>query len=322
MENSTKLLQRQASALAARRAGVVEADDAALADLPAASLWLHADDFTVAADQWRLLPEVAEDTDLLILPLPKAADRMTLLLRHLAGVIRKPLPLWLVGPAKGGIRGGVTRLKGFADDIQLLDSARHCKLYEAQLRPGPPLSLAEQAAVIEVRGARVTSYPGVFSHGRLDEGSDLLLDALEAADVGGGKALDIGCGAGVLTVWLARAGCRVQALDPSATAVAAARATLADNGLSAEIQGGDLFDGITGRFDLLVTNPPFHDGRERTTQITRRLIRQAPEHLQADGELWLVANRELPYAQWLDDAFRQVTVVRETNRFRVYRARR
>ena len=50
MENSTKLLQRQASALAARRAGVVEADDAALADLPAASLWLHADDFTVAGN--------------------------------------------------------------------------------------------------------------------------------------------------------------------------------------------------------------------------------------------------------------------------------
>ena len=104
--------------------------------------------------------------------------------------------------------------------------------------------------------------------------------------------------------------------------MAAARATLDRNQLQGKVVGGDLYGGVEGRYRTLVTNPPFHDGRDRTTSITRRLIEQAPGHLQEDGEFWMVANRELPYVQWLDAAFRHVQVVSETNRFRVYRALR
>ncbi len=71
---------------------------------------------------------------------------------------------------------------------------------------------------------------------------------------------------------------------------------------------------------MIVTNPPFHERRQRTTDITRRLIEEAPAFLKDGGEMWMVANRELPYVQWLDAAFQHVQVAAETNRFRVYRA--
>lgn len=202
-----------------------------------------------------------------------------------------------------------------------MDSARHCKVYRGALRPGPELSLEQVESVVRVDDLDVISYPGVFSHGRLDEGTALLLQALaEAAPRG--KALDMGCGCGVITAALAHAGCNVTGTDVSATAVAAASSTLNRNHLQGTVVGGDLYGGVAGRYQTLVTNPPFHDGRDRTMSITRRLIEQAPRHLEEDGEFWMVANRELPYVQWLDAAFRHVQVVSETNRFRVYRALR
>ena len=321
MENSTRLLWRQEESLAGRRVLVVDANDPELADLPAEQVYLHADDYTVGAHQWAPLPTLPEDTDLVILPLPKSSERLELLLRGLAGSVEEPLAVWLVGPAKGGIRGGVTRLSRHADAVTLVDSARHCKVYRGALRPGPALSLEQVESVVRVDDLDVISYPGVFSHGRLDEGTALLLQALaEAAPRG--KALDMGCGCGVITAALAHAGCNVTGTDVSATAVAAACSTLNRNHLQGKVVGGDLYGGVEGRYQTLVTNPPFHDGRDRTMSITRRLIEQAPRHLEEHGEFWMVANRELPYVQWLDAAFRHVQVVSETNRFRVYRALR
>lgn len=321
MQNSTRLLWRQEQALAGRRILVADADDADLAALPAASVTLQRDDLTVAAGDWMPLPALDDETDLVILPLPKSAERLELLLGVLAGERAAPLEVWLVGPAKGGIRGGVTRLKRHADDVTLVDSARHCKLYRAWLRPGPPLTLEQVRSLIAGEALTLVSYPGVFSHGRLDEGTTMLLDALAPASLSG-AVLDLGCGNGVLSAWLARRGCRVTGCDVSATAVAAATATLALNGLGGRIVGSDVFSGISGRFRAIITNPPFHDGRERTMAITRRLIAEAPAHLESNGSLWLVANRELPYAQWLDESFARVSVVSESNRFRVYRAER
>ena len=85
MENSTRLLWRQEESLAGRRVLVVDANDPELADLPAEQVYLHADDYTVGAHQWAPLPTLPEDTDLVILPLPKSSERLELLLRGLAG---------------------------------------------------------------------------------------------------------------------------------------------------------------------------------------------------------------------------------------------
>lgn len=346
MENSTQLLWRQESALAGRQVLVVDADDPALAGLPVEKQHTHADDINMGAQQWAPLPQLPDDVDLAILPLPKAAERLELLLRSLAGATQTPLEIWLVGPAKGGIRGGVTRLEKYADQVALVDSARHCKLYRGWLRPGPALTLADVETVITVAGMEIVSYPGVFGHGRLDEGSALLLEVLGKAELNG-PVLDIGCGSGVLSAALARRGCRLEAVDVSATAVAATLATLERNGLHGQVGGGDLYAsrqpdigrsdvGQYGsalkdadkrgkkprRFQAIITNPPFHDGRVRTMDTTHRLIQGAPDRLCDDGVLWMVANRELPYAKWLNDGFRQVTVAAENNRFRVYRASR
>ena len=320
MENTTQLLLRQAGALSGRQVLVVDADDPALKNLDAdAQVHLHADDFTVGAQQWAAAPTVPPEVDLLVLPLPKSIERLRFLLNWLAGEISQPVELWLIGPAKGGIRGALKHMQSYVDDAVLVDSARHCKLYSGQLQPGETQTLAAWGQAIPVGDLEIVSYPGVFSHGRLDEGTRLLLELMAAHRLPGpGSMIDMGCGAGVISASLASQGWKVQAVDVSACAVAATTASLVRNGLQGRVIGGDLFSPISGRVDMIVTNPPFHDRRQRTTDITRRLIAEAPAYLNKEGEMWLVANRELPYAQWLDEAFSHVQVAGETTRFRVY----
>jgi 16S rRNA (guanine1207-N2)-methyltransferase len=320
MENTTRLLQRHDNVLAVSHVLLAEADDAALSALPARSLTLSSDDSSLPGRQPHWLPVLPGKTDLLVVVLPKSRERLRLILASLAGQIKQPTPIWLVGPATGGIKGGATDLTDYADAVTLEDSARHCKLYSGRLRPAP-FSLAQHSRHWQHDGIQVVSYPGVFSHGRLDDGSALLLESLATLSLSG-SVLDIGCGAGILSAVLSRAGLQVTAVDVSATAVAATTATLQANQLAARVQCSDLYSAVSGRFDLIVSNPPFHDGLQRTTAISERLIREAPHYLRDNGRLLLVANQGLPYGDWLKQAFRQVEVLAENRRFRVWQGRR
>ncbi|MBS7676150.1 methyltransferase, partial [Vibrio cholerae] len=82
---------------------------------------------------------------------------------------------------------------------------------------------------------KVVSLPGVFSHGRLDRGTELLLEHLDKLP--SGNLLDFGCGAGVLGAAVKRRYPHntVTMLDVDAFAAASSRLTLAANGLEAEV---------------------------------------------------------------------------------------
>ena len=59
MENTTQLLLRQVDALSGRQVLVVDANDPALKRLDVeADIHLHADDFTIGAQQWAAAPTV------------------------------------------------------------------------------------------------------------------------------------------------------------------------------------------------------------------------------------------------------------------------
>jgi 16S rRNA (guanine1207-N2)-methyltransferase len=74
--------------------------------------------------------------------------------------------------------------------------------------------------------------------------------------------------------------------------------------------------------DLIVTNPPFHTGKATDYELSQRLIREAPRFLKPGGQLWLVANRFLPYPDLLDSAFGSFSRRAETGKFTVYQALR
>ncbi|RVS20619.1 16S rRNA (guanine(1207)-N(2))-methyltransferase RsmC [Enterobacter hormaechei] len=72
-------------------------------------------------------------------------------------------------------------------------------------------------------------------------------------------------------------------------------------------------------FDMIISNPPFHDGMETSLEAAQTLIRGATRHLNSGGELRIVANAFLAYPKVLDETFGFHEVIAQTGRFKVYR---
>jgi SAM-dependent methyltransferase len=77
----------------------------------------------------------------------------------------------------------------------------------------------------------------------------ILVDAVAA--VGRGRALDVGCGAGVFSVWLAEQGMDVTGIDLFPEAVAMGEARAREHGVGVNFITGDLFEFQAQPFDLV-----------------------------------------------------------------------
>jgi len=255
--------------------------------------------------------------------LPKSRELTDYLLGALAARLAGR-ELFLVGEKRAGIERAAKQLAVFGQ-ARKLDSARHCQLWQVRVEQAPPAphleSLAQRYQLQLSDGPlTVISLPGVFSHGRLDIGSALLLEHLEQLPTG--HLLDFGCGAGVLGAALKRRypDSRVSLLDVDAFAVASSRLTLAANGLQAEVLSGDGIDAAPFELSAILSNPPFHQGVHTHYQATEQLLRQAARHLKPRGELRLVANSFLKYPPLIEQYLGPCQTLAEAKGFRIYRA--
>ncbi|MDH4569374.1 class I SAM-dependent methyltransferase [Pseudomonas sp. BN414] len=260
-----------------------------------------------------------------VLFLPKSRELADYLLAALAA----RLPggeLFLVGEKRGGIERAAKQLAAFGKPRKL-DSARHCQLWQVHIEQAPAApdleTLAQHYSLDLADGPlEVVSLPGVFSHGRLDRGSALLLQQLEGLP--NGHLLDFGCGAGVLGAWLKRhyPQSQLTLLDVDAFAVASSRLTLIANGLEGDVIATDGIHGAPADLTAIISNPPFHQGVHTDYQASEDLLREARNHLLPGGELRIVANSFLKYPPLIEYHLGPCQTLAEGDGFRIYRARR
>jgi 16S rRNA (guanine1207-N2)-methyltransferase len=79
---------------------------------------------------------------------------------------------------------------------------------------------------------------------------------------------------------------------------------------------------VEKKYELIVMNPPFHQGRAAEPSIGQAMIRQAASALKSGGRLLLVHNRGLPYEQVLKAGFSEVEEIAAAGGFRVIAASR
>ncbi len=98
---------------------------------------------------------------------------------------------------------------------------------------------------------RLEGHPEVYPPA---EDTFLVADAIGPAS---GRALDMGTGSGLLAILCAQNGASVLATDLNPHALRLARRNATLNGLRVEVLKADFFDGVRGRFDLAIFNPPY-----------------------------------------------------------------
>jgi len=270
--------------------------------------------FSLVAEQ----SDVA-NCDTLIYYWPKNKPEAQFQLMNLLSLLPVGTDIFVVGENRSGVRSAEQMLADYAP-LNKVDSARRCGLYFGRLEKQPVFDADKFWGEYSVDGLTVKTLPGVFSRDGLDVGSQLLLSTLTPHTKG--KVLDVGCGAGVLSVAFARHSpkIRLTLCDVSAPAVEASRATPAANCVEGEVFASNVFSEVKGRFDMIISNPPFHDGMQTSLDAAQTLIRGAVRHLNSGGELRIVANAFLPYPDVLDETFGFHEVIAQTGRFKVYRA--
>jgi 16S rRNA (guanine1207-N2)-methyltransferase len=77
------------------------------------------------------------------------------------------------------------------------------------------------------------------------------------------------------------------------------------NGLAqCRVIASDLYADLgDAKYDLILSNPPFHSGHTVDTQAAEALIKGSWEHLTGSGRLRIVANRFLPYDKLIKATF-------------------
>ncbi len=263
----------------------------------------------------------------IILFLPREKERLELLLHFLAAGMPTHGVLWLVGENQSGIRSAARRLQKFFGTTAKMDTARHCALFRAsQPAPATPFQVQDYQEQWLLGSApdelRMVSLPGAFAHGRLDRGTELLLQVLHSQKGDKqphGRVLDFACGIGVIGLTLLQIDptLNLTLLDNSALALESARLSLQANGLQARVLAADGLSGIDERYDWIVSNPPFHRGVATNFDVAQRFFAQAPSALTRQGKLMLVCNRHLPYEGWLADHFATVETPASRNDFKI-----
>jgi 16S rRNA (guanine1207-N2)-methyltransferase len=213
-------------------------------------------------------------------------------------------------------------------ELERGDAGLHIYHFRKSAPAAESIAAGDYHTVYEIaawEGATLLSKQGIFAWDRIDDGSQLLLEqlptALKGKDVSQLSALDLGCGYGLLALALAQAGvARVIATDNNAAAIAATTLNLAQFSPPEGVQVvlDDCASTLRERVDLLVCNPPFHQGFSVDSTLTDRFLAATKRLLKSKGQALFVVNGFIPLERKAEDSFKVETLAND-RRFKVLR---
>jgi 16S rRNA (guanine1207-N2)-methyltransferase len=252
---------------------------------------------------WTVVAETA-DTGFAaaVVFVPRARAEARALVAEAAGRVVAGGPIWLDGAKTDGIDSLLKDVRARADLSPPLSKA-HGKV--AMLaNPGRDV-FADWAAAATHPAPGFVALPGCFSASGVDTGSAALAAVLPR-DLRG-RVADLGAGWGWLSAEILQSP-KVSALhlvEAEWAALQSARANVTDP--RAEFHWADVRAGVRlPPLDVVVMNPPFHVGRAGDPSLGAAFIRAAAGLLVPSGQLYMVANRHLPYEEILRQAFGEV----------------
>lgn len=262
--------------------------------------------------------------DVAVVRLSTNKDQMKMMLSLLNGVLKENAPIWVVGCNDEGIKSFPKTAERFMNDVETIDIRKRARLLNGT-RTSETTSFEEwiHNHSIELDGNSVEwkSVPGVFAKGQLDVGTQFLLDVLAAYPIKRTHQLaDFACGTGVIARWLADRfpESQLDAMDADSWAMEMTK-------INAPTATHRLMDGWTGmprdcRYDLVISNPPVHIGKEQDFTVLEGLIRDVKDRLHYRGQLLMVTQHHIPVQRIAtENEYRICEVVEHNKGYKVWR---
>jgi release factor glutamine methyltransferase len=167
-------------------------------------------------------------------------------------------------------------------------------------------------ALERVNGRPFVVLPQVFNPGLFASGPWLasLIEERDHLLMPGARVLDLGTGSGVGAISAAGKASQVVASDINPHAVRCAQINVLLNGVEqrVEVLQADLFDGLSGPFDVVLFNPPYYRGTPstpldhawRSPNVLERFACQLPNVLSPTGYALVVLSSDGEQAAFLE----------------------
>ena len=117
----------------------------------------------------------------------------------------------------------------------------------------------------------IENTPGVCMAGK-----DTLAIAECAANIPAKNAIDIGTGTGFIAIYLAKKGVDRVATDVDDAAIATAQTNITRNNVAVSCMKSDLFEGVSGTYELIIFNTPLVAVKSTYSGIVRIILRHFP----------------------------------------------
>lgn len=227
--------------------------------------------------------------------------------------------VFIVGRNSSGVKSAKIILEKWIK-LNKIDNACHSILMSGVLLRQTKFILKNFFKTHIWKNLIIKSLPGVFGYKKIDEGSKLLASTF--CEKIRGKILDVGCGSGFLSVSVLRKSpkCSLTMIDKQKSSLVSSRATLDANSLNGEILLSDIYSNICKKFDMIISNPPFHNDLKINFNLTKKIILDSVKYLKKNSELRFVTNTCFNYDFYLKKCFKKFFIMKKNNKYKVYQA--
>ena len=280
------------------------------------------------------LPQIAPFPRCVYLPIPKERPQLNYLVNQCAQYLPVGGQLFVSGEKNQGIK---SLAKAASQLFGESNTEKHGNQYLVTLEKTRSVTdssallndkrYKELRPIMELGNLTCYSKPGVFGWDKQDAGSALLIDYLSQSliqfEPDRAEVLDLGCGYGYLTMSASSLGFKkLYATDNNAAALLAIDENAKQNNIDIEYWPDDVGKNIDRSFDLVLCNPPFHQGFDHQKSITQEFIGQMARLTSPTGTALVVVNQFIGLQPLAAKVFSNVEIVAENKSFKVFSCRR
>lgn len=153
---------------------------------------------------------------------------------------------------------------------------------------------------------------GVFSKKSIDYGTKLMLENIDEVK---GNILDLGCGYGIIGVYLRlNYDCSVEMVDVNRRAIHLAKKNIKKYKLNNIVAyESDAYQNVENKFDVIITNPPIRAGKKKVLEM----LIGAKEYLNENSNLYFVMRKDQGILSILDiiKEHYKITVMKKSKGF-------